>query len=597
MLQGEKYSWVDMINIPFKCAPINTIVIAIIKLLDGLIPTLQVIATAKFLDNAIAVVNGTKVIGDVFIPILMLITLVAYSWVSRQICKFVEVKLELKLKETFRVSITEKRARLKFKHIENNDTWNLISRVAKEPEKQCKDAYMNLLSFMALILKCLGLLMLLMTQVWWSTVLIIAVSIPLIMLAIKGGKANYEANRVASKYKRRYEYIGEVLRGREAVDERTLFGYTEELNKKWVDEYECARKIELKTNLKWFVKMKTGGVLVALISSLIALILIGPVKKGVLSIGMFISIINAVFDLIQIMTWQLTYYTDQLAKNKEYLKDLSEVSRLEESNGALDEPSKENLKLKTLEFKNVSFKYPGTENYILNNMSFKIEEGRHYAFVGINGAGKTTITKLITGLYEDFEGEILINNISIREYSQSVLKSLCSVVYQDFAKYFISIKENIALGDINNMNNKEQEEVINKSIEIIDLKEEIEKLPKGIDTTLGKIKEDGQDISGGQWQRIAMARSIISPATLRILDEPTAALDPISESNLYEKFEEISRGNTTIFISHRLGSTKLANEIFVIGSGEIVEKGSHEELMNNNGIYAEMYESQRSWYL
>lgn len=125
----------------------------------------------------------------------------------------------------------------------------------------------------------------------------------------------------------------------------------------------------------------------------------------------------------------------------------------------------------------------------------------------------------------------------------------------------------------------------------------VEALPEKLNTPLGKIKSNGQDFSGGQWQRLAMARSIISQASLRILDEPTAALDHISESKIYEEFEKISKGGTTVFISHRLGSTKLAQEIFVLENGTIIEKGTHEELMEKRGIYEKMYESQRSWYL
>ncbi|GAA0122918.1 hypothetical protein UT300018_22350 [Clostridium faecium] len=340
-----------------------------------------------------------------------------------------------------------------------------------------------------------------------------------------------------------------------------------------------------------------GSIITALISILIVIVLISPVKQGLLTIGMFISVVNGIFSLVQMMSWQLAYYTQELATNKERLKDLTDFVNLEEREGAIDKPDESGIKLKSLEFKNVSFKYPGTDNYILKNISFNIEEGRHYAFVGVNGSGKTTITKLITGLYEEFEGEILINGINIKEYSHSKLKSLCSVVYQDFAKYFITLKDNIALGHIRKMDKGLSDEDINKVANIIDLTDVIEKLPKGLNSYLGKIKSDGLDVSGGQWQRIGMARSIISDASLRILDEPTAALDPISESNIYEKFEEISRGGTTIFISHRLGSTKLANEIFVIENGTIVEKGSHDELMDINGTYAGMYESQRSWYL
>jgi ATP-binding cassette subfamily B protein len=158
------------------------------------------------------------------------------------------------------------------------------------------------------------------------------------------------------------------------------------------------------------------------------------------------------------------------------------------------------------------------------------------------------------------------------------------------------MRDNIKIGSINSINAEELDLQIKEAIDYIGLTKVVDKLPKGINTSLGKLKEDGQDVSGGEWQRIAMARAVINPAPLRILDEPTAALDPISESKLYEKFEQISKGKTTIFISHRLGSTKLADEIFVVGEGRVLEKGNHEELMNINGLYSEMYESQRSWY-
>lgn len=596
-MEKEKYTVGDIIKIPFGCDFRYALVIMFQKILQGLLPTLQVIATAKFLDVAMAIVNGKADYNEVFLPLTLVIIFIAYNWISVQLVKLVEVKLEIKLREKFRVFITEKRAKLKYKHIENKDTWDLISRVAKDPEVQCTNAYKTLLEMVALIIRILGILLVLITQVWWSAVIILAMSIPLFALALKSGKASYEVNREVSKYKRKYEYIKEVITGREAVDERALFGYTDEMNKRWWQEYERGRKIEYKTNAKWFIKMKAGSVITALISILIVIVLINPVKQGLLTIGMFISIVNGVFSLVQMMSWRLAYYTQELANNKEYLKDLTNFVNLEEREGAIDKPDESGIKLKSLEFKNVSFKYPGTDNYILKNISFNIEEGRHYAFVGVNGSGKTTITKLITGLYEEFEGEILINGVNIKEYGHSKLKSLCSVVYQDFAKYFITLRDNIALGNIRKMDKGLSDEDINNIVNIIDLTEVIEKLPKGLDSSLGKIKSDGLDVSGGQWQRIGMARSIISDAPLRILDEPTAALDPISESNIYEKFEEISRGGTTIFISHRLGSTKLANEIFVIENGTIVEKGSHDELMDIKGTYADMYESQRSWYI
>ncbi|MBE6060905.1 MAG: ABC transporter ATP-binding protein [Clostridium sulfidigenes] len=593
-LESKNYNAGDIIKIPFKFAPAQATLIAIQKLLDGLVPTLQILATAKFLDIAILIFKQEKDIKDIVMPLLFVILLLAYDWISTQLSKFAEVQIKNRLRGEFRVNIVEKIATLRYKYIESQDSWDLISRVIKEPEVQCTKAYISSLDMIAMILKITGILVVLFIQVWWSAVLIVLISVPLFFIALKSGKETYEANREVEKNKRKVKYLEEVLNGREAVEERTLFGYSDKINNQWHKEFETARKHELKVSLKWYINMKTGGVIIAILSVLIVLILIGPVTSGILSIGMFMSIVNSVFELIQYLAWSLPEYGDNLAKNKEYLVDLTNFLKLEGDEGYLLRPAKEVSKLKSLEFRNVSFKYPGTEKYILKDMSFVIEEGRHYAFVGANGAGKTTITKLITGLYEDFEGEILINGKSIKTYRQDQLKAMCSVVYQDFARYCISFRDNILLGDINSFDNLDN---MNKAIETVELQDVVGGLPLGISSNLGKIKNDGVDLSGGQWQRIAMARGIVSPASIRILDEPTAALDPISESNVYEKFEEISRGQTTIFISHRLGSTKIADEIFVIGDGAIVESGSYEELMKKNGVYTKMYESQRSWYI
>jgi ATP-binding cassette subfamily B protein len=595
-LENRTYSTKDIIKIPFKAAPIYSILIGLQKLLGGIVPTLQVIVTARFIDTAISVVAGKKETSTIFPSLTAVVALIAYDWISYQLIKFVEVKMELTIRSKFRTAVTEKRAKLSYKHIENTETWDLISRVSREPEVQIKNAYKDMLSMVSMIIKIGGILFVLFAQVWWVAFVILGFSIPLFYLALKSGKANYDASREVSKYKRKYEYLGEVLSGRDAVEERTLFGFGDKINKKWWEQYEIARKIEFRTERKWFIKMKTGSLLTALVSILIVGVLINPVQTGAITIGMFISLVNAVFGLVQMMSWELTYQVDQLAKNKEYLKDLTEFASLEETLGATDKPIVSIPKFTSLEFRKVGFKYPGTDNYILKDASFIIEEGKHYAFVGTNGAGKTTITKLITGLYDNYEGEILVNKRSIKEYSQSELKSICSVVYQDFAKYSISLKDNISIGRVEGMGSDENNKLISEAVSVIELSDVIEKLPEGMETPLGKIKKSGLDISGGEWQRIAMARAIINPAPLRILDEPTAALDPISESRVYEKFEETSKGSTTIFISHRLGSTKLADEILVIANGAIIEKGTHNELMDTEGIYAQMYESQRGWY-
>jgi len=341
---------------------------------------------------------------------------------------------------------------------------------------------------------------------------------------------------------------------------------------------------------KMFLITKSSSMLLTLISVLVALTLIGPVVDGQLTAGMFMGIVSAVFGMIQKLGFQMSRSLENISRADEYMKDLTAFVALSEAKGALTEPDAEPLVFDSLEFCNVRFRYPSGDRFILDGLSFKLEAGRHYAVVGKNGAGKTTITKLLTGLYTEYEGEILINGKELREYPASALKALFCVVYQDFAKYYIAMKDNISIGDIH-IKGKEVQ-----AAHLAGLDETIGKLKYGIDTPLGKISNGGQDISGGQWQRVAIARSLVSRAPVKMLDEPTSALDPISESRLYSEFEKLMHGKTTVFVSHRLGSTKLADEILVIDEGKIIERGTHDVLMAKNGQYAQMFDAQRGWY-
>lgn len=360
----------------------------------------------------------------------------------------------------------------------------------------------------------------------------------------------------------------------------------------WHQQYEISIKIQFKVKLKWFIRAKLSGIITSLLCSIIILILIFPVKTGYLSIGLFISIVNNIISLIQNLSWQLPEAADSLAKNKEYLKDLSSLLNLDGNKEYLAKPSSSLFNLETIEFKNVSFKYPGTSNYILNNINFKIVAGKHYAFVGSNGCGKTTITKLLTGLYDNFKGKILINGITLKNYSKNEIKSLFSVVYQDFAKYSISFKDNILVGNINNYDIDN----LYDALDLLDLNNLANNLQNDLDSNLGKIHQKGVDLSGGEWQRIAMARSIINNSSIKILDEPTATIDPLEETRLYKKFKEISKGKTSIIVTHRVGSAKIADKIIVLERGQIIQIGTHYDLINKNGKYKDMFEAQSKWY-
>jgi ATP-binding cassette subfamily B protein len=596
IISQRDYGVIDILRIPLQCAPILSCIIGIHTLLSGLAATLQVIATSYFINTAISIVQDGAPMRSIYPSMLAVTGLVAYMWVSNELIKFAHVRLEIAVREKFRTAIAEKTARLAYRHIETPATWDLISRVSNNPESRVQDAFVRLMNLSALAVRIIGVLTLLFAYIWWAAILILVVAVPLFVLSVKSGKAVYQSQRETSEYKRRVDYLTEVLTGRESADERVLFGFGPQLNDIWSEQYETARKMEYQSEKKWYIRMKLSSILSSVISMIVILILLSPAIHGTLSIGLFITLVTAVIQISSNMSWTYTRNVEELTKFMEYLKDIATFSKLEETTGVTALPASPPPSFHTLEFRNVRFAYPGTSKVILDGLSFRMEAGWHYAFVGVNGAGKTTIMKLAMGLYDQFEGEILLNGKSIKEYSPSELKAFYSVVYQDFARYSISLRHNIALGDVNSMAAGQHEPRIRQAVQQAHLLEVERNLPNGLDTPLGKIKDDGQDLSGGEWQRVAIARALVNPAPVRILDEPTAALDPLSESRLYEDFERTSANKTTILISHRLGSTKLADHIFVIDSGRVIEEGSHQELMSFRGVYAEMYESQRSWY-
>ena len=591
-IENREYKMRDLIKIPFSISPgIVSLRILFDRIIYALIPSLQVLAAASFIDTSINIFNGQAEKNKIVMPLVFIILLVSYEH-AMALMHLVREKLSMNLTEAFRTAVAEKRAKLEYCHIENNETWDLIERVGKDPAERLDYGFDNLIRTGELFIRVSSILLILVVQVWWAALVIIAFSIPLFWLAVKSGKANYEASKEAAKHTRRAGYLQGVLTGRDNIDERTLFGYSDELNKRYYDKYITAHKINVKAERNRYIKMKSASLITVLISVLAAGVLIAPLGTGELSAGMFMSLVTATFGLAQMMSWELTHVTSELAKSREYLRDLTAFSKLSETPEATELPVANIDEPECIEFRNVSFAYPGTELMILKNLNLKLFAKKHYAFVGINGAGKTTITKLLTGLYDNYTGDIFIDGRNLRDLKQAELKALFSIVYQDFAKYQISMIDSIGIGNIQGVSEKE----ILNAVHILGLDEAASKLPEGLNTPLGKIKEKGIDLSGGEWQRVAIARTLVSRAPLHILDEPTAALDPVSESEVYELFGKISKGQSTIFITHRLGAARLADEIFVIADGCVAEQGSHIVLMNKGGIYAEMFEAQRGWY-
>ncbi|GHV14851.1 ABC transporter ATP-binding protein [Clostridia bacterium] len=608
MLFGRKrYNYFQMILLYFKITPLIASVKIIQRLIGSVIPAFNIIVTAQFIDGAVKVVgNKGSDFSPVIFPVSAIVGIMLWNHFIGAIMSLLDKRTEIKRRRIFEPAIVEKKARLKFKYYENQETTDVINRSADSFTGNTQNFFNEAFGVWDIIAQLIGFLAVLGSRLWWAAIVFLVLSVPSFIISYRFGKKRYDVGKEMTKIDRKTEYLFNILTGRDTIEERFTYGYTEKLNGEYKKAYEISRKANAKVNRAMWVNMKFAGLLV-FISGIVVIALMIPsvitpdavTGEAAISIGLFTSLVTGIWSLQQVLQWQVGSVINNVRHQFEYLKDLNKFLEYEEDEDAVCLPDKESVRIDTIEFRSVSFRYPDCEPFILKDFSLTMKAGKHYAIVGTNGAGKTTLTKLLTGLYTNYEGEIFVNGKELRTYTQSQLKAMSAVVYQDFSRFNLDFHGNIAIGNINNYDDTVP---VERAADIMELGEVVDKLSDKYKTPLTKIKENGVDLSGGEWQRVALARLIVSPSPLKILDEPTAALDPKAESRVYEKFSDIvnhqkeSKEGITIFISHRLGSTRLADEIIVIADGKNAEQGAFSELIAKRGIYAEMFESQAAWY-
>lgn len=594
-LKYRKYKTIDIIRLSYRVASLATVCQFIVVILEGIVSTsLLALTTAYLVDSIANIFDKKDQLHSIYLPLGLLLLTLGVNSILSSLPRLLEARIKFGLERELVPAILQVRAELSYKYIEDAKSWELVDYIEKELIETFLDGLRAYGAVVRSVIAILSVLTLVILQLWWAAIIILIFSVPLFLVSLWAGKKNYAAKVETRRYERRYSYYSdEILTNRDAISEKLLFNYSDEIISKYYSHFVKARDIQLKVLLKTRLTMRTTSIALVVLTSITSFMLIKPILNNEISVGMFMGIIAALFGMVETLGWQMQDCAKNISEAKSYMKDFTKFINFERTKGALDMPNQNPIVFKNLEFKKVSFKYPNAKDYILRDLSFTLENGKHYAFVGTNGAGKSTIIKLITALYRDYEGEILLNGKELKKYEFKELKSIFSVLYQDFVHYEISLIDNIKLGRIaSEANLSEINEVIEKS-ELVNL---VEKINNRIYEPLGKINDSGIELSGGEWQKVAIARSILSNSPIKILDEPTSALDPIAENKIYQKFEELMKGKTTIFISHRLGSTKLADEILVIDGGKIIERGNHSQLMNFNGKYRMMFEAQRKWY-
>ncbi|MCM1044328.1 MAG: ABC transporter ATP-binding protein/permease [Candidatus Gastranaerophilales bacterium] len=574
----------------FRYAPFP----AVIMILSAIIPSffigLQVILTQRLVDQAIHYVGTGEGLQSVIVTGALLV-LMLFLWVTLQkVGGYSDNVMALDLAKKMAPDTMDKLYDLEYSAFEQKGTQENLKRIGEEPWKMMGECFSHTVWAVTSVWAVFFTLGVYISISVWIGVGLVVIAAPMILLNYSSALRLHEMERENTEGNRRIGDIKRLLQNRHAMYEMKVFGSQELLSEKWKNY--CG-KIERDVNVAGHKLLLTKGAAI-LLSILYFIFIIVTLSysllHGTLTMGQFVAAfgsMNSVVSKLSNSTWQVTHAV-QSALRLDYYREFQKMPRRK------DRRNVTSVSHCDIAFENVSFTYPGTDREILRNVTFRIKAGERVAFVGENGAGKSTIVKLLCGLYEPTQGRVMIGGENVRDLTDETRRKLLTVVFQDFQGYEMTLRENVAFGDIQKIS---RDELLLDALKLADASDLVESEEKGLDRSLGHLTEDGKDLSKGQWQRVAMARAFLSDAAYVILDEPTASLDPVAESHMYENFSKIFAENGTIMISHRLASAKMADRIMVLDGGRIVQDGNHERLMEQEGLYRTMYLVQSAWYV
>lgn len=605
---GLRHQLVDIVGVVprvfgfvWSIAPTTFLLTMSLVLVAALAPA-AAIWTIKLIVDAIVEFAASGASGQSWTAIAVPVGIVIGIWLLQAICGAASETVDTLLGEQVSYAaqrrILEKAATLDMAHFESPSFYDQLH----EATSQCDRIQYIAQASIAMLQSIVGLVAmasLLIVLHPLAIALLFATALPRILVEGLFAKRQFDFQMEYVRGRRVSDYMVRLLTGRESAKEVRVF----RLKDLFVNRFAALREKQLTALRRMLVKfLGFHGSLDALSLAGVASVWSYAVYQAALAritIGDVTLVLQAAQQtqtmLKSVVQNTAAVYRDALFATRFFaFLDLDST----ELDGALARGGKDALPRpgrleRGLSLDNVKFKYPGSEEYVLRGVSLDIGAGRRVAIVGENGAGKTTLVKLLCRLYDPTEGVIRIEGRDYRDYAVDSLRRRFSVVFQDFFRYDLSVRENIGLGQVETM--EVQERVVEAATKGGAL-ETIEGLPSGFETVLGREFEDGVDLSGGQWQHMAIARAFMSDADVLVLDEPTAALDALQEHRLYEQISQLAESKTVVFISHRFSTVRMADVIVVLDNGVVVESGSHEELLAARGKYATMFNTQASRY-
>lgn len=573
----------------FQYAPVNAALLVLGYNIPGLFSGLQIVVIQRLVDSGILYAQS----GDGFRQMLIYgICLVGmmFSWgVLQKFAGYERTPIEAKLTQKLSPMVMEKMENLEYSVFEDQGAQEVLQRMSRErePVNTLCDVFIYTVMTVQMLVSIGSMLWVYMTISIWTGLGLALLAVPMMFMNYVSAYIVDQVMRDTVGQQKKMSDLKNLLSNKHAIYEMKVFDSYELMEEKWNQYSGEVLQETMKEGKKATVMSGSSQVLGMVYSVFLIITLAWSFLHGTVTLGQFTAAINSAPSLttkIKNSSWQVARMMEY-AKRLDYFRDFLALPERK------DRRNVNAVSHKDIAFEGVSFTYPGTDRQVLKHVTFRIKEGERVAFVGENGAGKSTIIKLLCGLYEPDGGRVMIGGVNVRDLSDELRRKLLTVVFQDFGCYEMTLRENAAFGNLQYLHEDERILEAFKEAGCEDLAKE-----GGLDRNLGHLNADGVDLSKGQWQRLAAARAFLSDASYVILDEPTASLDPMAESRMYENFAQIFHKRGTIMISHRLASARMADRILVLDGGRIVQSGSHAELMEQEGLYRTMYLAQSSWY-
>ena len=584
----------------WKTGPWILISMLLVAIFTGVIPPVISVITGEILNN-LDIVKGTQmeIVGSVvFSFIIVLFVVKICEDIVNRIKSFVTRIAGEKVVRYVRLEIMNKAKTIDVAAFDRPTFYEKLENANREAGHRPIQVISETFDMMSTIIKFVSYMaiILVVPDMWWMALIMIGVSIPstIINFTYRRKTVNYMWRR--SKERRQMNYYCELMVNKDMVKEIRMFNLSDTFIKRYSDVfdvyYKGLRRL-ICSEYAWHIGL---AIIHSAVTCLFYVLIAIKVINGEVEIGDF-TVYTGALTAISASVGALITHSAHIYEGTLFIDNLiSFVKEKQTVVPSIETPANvAHGQPHTIEFQNVSFAYPGGSRMVLKNINLKFRPGETVVLVGLNGAGKTTFIKLLTRLYDPTEGRILLDGRDIKEYDTTELYKTFGIIFQDFGKYAASITENIEFGNINKEPNPER---VREAAYQANAQAFIEKLSDGYDTPLMRYFEsNGTELSIGQWQKLAIARAFYSDADILILDEPTASLDPMAEQEIFNQFDALRADKTTIFVSHRLSSATIASKIVVLEYGELVEEGTHKELMAKGGKYYQLFSTQANRYI